>query len=91
MHEEVENRQSPPKKPFIFYAIVAFVIIMLLNALVFPSMLKRSVIEVGYDQFLDMIDSNEVKEVAYDESAGQFVFAAEKDGKEQIYKTGIWP
>jgi len=25
MHEEVENRQSPPKKPFIFYAIVAFV------------------------------------------------------------------
>ena len=76
MHEEIESRQSPPKRPFIFYAIIAFVCIMLLNALVFPSMLKRSVIEVGYDQFLDMIDNNEVKEVSYDESSGQFVFIA---------------
>ena len=91
MHEEIESRQSPPKRPFIFYAIIAFVCIMLLNALVFPSMLKRSVIEVGYDQFLDMIDNNEVKEVSYDESSGQFVFIAGDENAEQIYKTGIWP
>lgn len=91
MHEEIESRQSPPKRPFIFYAVIAFVCIMLLNALVFPSMLKRSVIEVGYDQFLDMIDNNEVKEVSYDESSGQFVFIAGDENAEQIYKTGIWP
>ena len=86
MHEEIESRQSPPKRPFIFYAVIAFVCIMLLNALVF-----RSVIEVGYDQFLDMIDNNEVKEVSYDESSGQFVFIAGDENAEQIYKTGIWP
>lgn len=91
MHEEIESRQSPPKRPFIFYAVIAFVCIMLLNALVFPSMLKRSVVEVGYDQFLDMIDNNEVKEVSYDESSGQFVFIAGDENAEQIYKTGIWP
>ena len=55
---------------------------MLLNALVFPSLLKRSVIEVGYDQFLEMIDNNQVKEVSYDEYSGQFVFIGEKDGAE---------
>ena len=91
MHEVVDEKRSPSKKPFIFYAIIALLIIMLLNALVFPSMLQRSVIEVGYDQFQEMIDSGEVKEVSYDEYSGQFVFIAGEEKKEQIYKTGIWP
>ena len=67
------------------------IIIMLLNALVFPSMLKRTVVEVGYDQFLEMIDDGQVKEVSYDEYSGQVVFIAEKDGKEAVCKTSIWP
>ena len=64
---------------------------MLLNAFVFPSMLWHPVIEVGYDQFLEMIDNDEVKEVSYDEYSGQFVFIAGNENTEQIYKTGIWP
>ncbi len=91
MHEVVNDGRGPSKKPFIFYAIIAFLVIMLLNALVFPSMLQRSVIEVGYDQFLEMIDDNQVKEVSYDEYSGQFVFIAGEENAEQIYKTGIWP
>ena len=67
------------------------IVIMLLNAWVFPSLLRRSVVEVGYDQFLEMIDSDEVKEVSYDETSGQFVFIAERDGEDWICKTGIWP
>ena len=91
MHEVVNNTPSPPKKPFVFYAIAAFVVIMLLNALLFPSLMKRSVVEVGYDQFLTMIDSGEVQEVAYDEAAGQFVFIAGEGKEARVYKTGIWP
>lgn len=91
MHEVINDKNGPSKKPFIFYAIIALLIIMLLNALVFPSMLRHSVVEVGYDQFLEMIDSNQVKEVSYDEYSGQFVFIAGEENAEQIYKTGIWP
>ncbi len=92
MHEVVNDNQSPPKRPFIFYAIIALVVVMLLNALLFPTVMKQSVIEVGYDQFLDMIDSDQVKEVAYDESAGEFVFiAGESEDALGVYKTGIWP
>lgn len=91
MHEVVNDKRSPSKKPFIFYAIIAMIVIMLLNALVFPTMMKQSVIEVGYDQFLEMIDNNQVKEVAYDEYAGEFVFIGGADNASQIYKTGIWP
>ena len=91
MHEEIENGRTPPKKPFIFYAIVAMIVIMLLNALLFPSMMERSVVEVGYDQFLEMIDNDEVKEVSYDEYSGEYVFIAENENGAGIYKTEIWP
>ena len=91
MHEVINEKNTPSKRPFIFYAIAAMVLIMLMNALVFPSILKSSVVEVGYDRFLDMIDEESVKEVAYDESAGEFVFVAEQDGQSAIYKTGVWP
>ncbi len=91
MHEVVNNKRGPSKKPFVFYAIIAMLVIMLLNALVFPSMLKRSVIEVGYDQFLEMIDNDQVKQVSYDSYSGQFVFIAGDENSEMIYKTGIWP
>ena len=57
MHEVVDEKRGPSKRPFIFYAVIALVIILLLNALVFPSMLQRTVTEVGYDQFLEMIDN----------------------------------
>ena len=91
MQEVKNDNPSPSKKPFIFYAVISFIVIMLLNALVFPSMLKRSVIEVGYDKFLEMIDNDEVKEVSYDETSGQFIFIGESDKYPAIYKTGIWP
>ena len=91
MHEEVENRKSPPKRPFIFYAVIAMIVIMLLNAWVFPSMLQKTVVEVGYDQFLEMIDDGEVRQVAYDEYDGEYVFLAENEYGTGIYKTGIWP
>lgn len=86
-HEE----GAPSKKPFIFYAIIAMLVIMLLNALVFPTMLQKTVVEVGYDQFLEMIDGGQVTEVAYDEAGGVFVFLGKTDEGTRIYKTGIWP
>lgn len=67
------------------------IVIMLLNALVYPSMMRAEVKEVGYDQFLEMIDENKVTEVAYNESDGEFVFVTGKGEDQQYYKTGIWP
>ena len=75
MHEVINDEQrKPPKKPLVYYAVIAMIVIMLLNALVYPSMMRAEVKEVGYDQFLEMIDENKVTEVAYNESDGEFVF-----------------
>ena len=42
------NDPSQNKKPLIFYMAVAVIVIILLNAFVFPMLLQRQVQEVGY-------------------------------------------
>ena len=79
-----------PKKPLIFYYLIAMVVLMLLNALVFPAMMSTPVAEVGYNDFLTMIENRQVKEVAMEDS--QILFTAtDENGQTAIYKTGVWP
>lgn len=89
MTEVQEPNKKPSKKPLIFYYGIALLVVILLNALLFPSMMRRQVVEVPYNQFLDMVDSGQVQEVALEESSGQLVFTGGES--QQIYKTGIWP
>lgn len=80
------------KKPLIFYTAVAAIVIMLLNAFVFPMLLQRQVQEVGYSDFLKMVDSKQVSEVSMDEDGEQLIFIAKsKDGQDGIYKTAVFP
>ena len=80
------------KKPLIYYMAVAVIVIMLLNAFVFPMLLQRQVQEVGYSDFLKMVDSKQVSEVSMDENGEQLIFIAKsKDGQDGIYKTAVFP
>ena len=91
---EEKNDQTPktPKKPLIYYAMIASLIIMLLNIFLFPRMLSRRVEEVSYDKFLSMIDNGEVTEVAYDAQDSEIIFATGSDIRtSKLYSTGIWP
>ena len=92
MIQEPEQDKKKPRRSLIYYYVVTLLILMLLNALLFPSLLQRQVTEVGYNQFLDMVENGQVKEVAYEDAEEQIVFiAADENGKETVYKTGIFP
>ena len=52
-----------PKKPIIFYYVIALIVILLLNLLLFPRLLEPKVTEVDYGKFLQMVDNNEISEV----------------------------
>jgi len=83
---------KPSKKPLIYYYVIAMIVLMILNAVLFPSLLTRRVQEVGYSDFLKMVDDGKVKEVSLEEDAEQIVFVAVNDeNKEIIYKTGAFP
>ncbi|MBP5728856.1 MAG: ATP-dependent zinc metalloprotease FtsH [Clostridia bacterium] len=86
------NDPSQNKKPLIFYMAVAVIVIILLNAFVFPMLMQRQVQEVGYSDFLKMVDSKQVSEVSMDENGEQLIFIAKgKDGQDGIYKTAVFP
>ena len=86
------QEHKPSKKPLLYYAMVATIIILLLNALVFPLFMGNQVIEVGYSDFLAMVDAGSVTQVARDEQEGTLTFLAEdENGRERVYQTGLWP
>ena len=79
-----------PRKNWVYYYCIVLVITMLLNALVFPSMMERQIHEVSYDQFLDMVDQGRVEQVALDDEQITFL-AKDENGKTGAFKTGLWP
>ena len=82
-----------PRKPLLYYYLIALLVIMLLNIFVFPTLLQPRVTEVSYDQFLSLIESGRVKTCALDEYATSILFTADNPdtGKEVYGKTGVWP
>ena len=79
-----------PKKPLIYYYLIAMVVLMLLNALVFPMINQVQVTEVGYNEFLQMIDEKKISEVSMDDSQITFT-TKDASGQTLYYKTGRWP
>ena len=66
--------------------------LLMLNWLLFPSLLQRQVTEVGYDEFISMVDKGQVETIAYDKQNQEITFEAKNDkGKDALYKTGIFP
>ena len=78
------NEVKKPKKPLIFYYAIVVAVILLLNLLVFPSVLERQVKEVDYGTFMTMIDNGNIGQVEI--QTNQIVFT-DKD-KTAVYKTG---
>ena len=74
-----------PKRPMIFYYIIALVAILCINFLLLPALQQRQVKEVDYGTFMTMIDEKEIGSVNIE--SNQIVFT-DKSG-DTIYKTGI--
>ena len=75
-----------PKKPIIFYYVVALIVILLLNFLLFPRLLEPKVTEVDYGKFLQMVDNNEISEVQI--QSNEIIFS-DKSSPANYYKTGV--
>ncbi|MBO5534931.1 MAG: ATP-dependent zinc metalloprotease FtsH [Clostridia bacterium] len=67
MHEK-----KNPNKPLIIYYIIALVVVMLLNALLFPQIERYSVKKVQYSEFIQMLEKGEIKSVQIDDTSIAF-------------------
>lgn len=82
----LNNEVKPPKKPLIFYYVIAILVVFLINALLMPSIYKASIREVSYSDFLDMLDAKIIEEAQIDDDA--ITFVATVDGVSGIFTTG---
>ncbi|MBE5796043.1 MAG: ATP-dependent zinc metalloprotease FtsH [Clostridiales bacterium] len=79
------NEVKNPKKPFIYYYMIVFLIIFLVNALVMPMIDRNQVVEVDYGTFIRMTEENQVGLVSV--QTNQIVFRDKADT--QTYRTGL--
>lgn len=77
-----------PKKPLIFYYLIAMGVLLLLNAIVFPQYLSNQFMEIDYGSFLQMVDSGYVKQAVVDDNEVRFI-AEDENGTAHNYKTNI--
>ncbi len=82
MHEKKDNR-----KPLIVYYIIALVVVMLLNTLLFPQISRVSVKEVGYSEFLTMLDEGKIKEVEVGDTEISFTPTEQAEEDKKTYYT----
>ena len=79
------KKVEKPKKPLIFYYLIALIILVLLNTFLFPNILgKNKVKEVDYGTFLTMVEEKEVSKV---ELNGDTIYFTDNSEEPKYYET----
>lgn len=79
------NEVKTPKKPLIYYCVIVFLILMMLNYMALPWIAEHQIKEVDYGTFMTMTENKQIGRVEIEEN--QIVFT-DKDNK-TVYKTGL--
>ena len=78
-----------PKKPLLYYYIIAMLVLLLFNLLAMPWLTEHQIREVDYNTFVTMTEQKEIGQVEIQEQSNRILFTG-KDNK-TIYKTAIVP
>ena len=78
----MQEYKKPSKKPLLYYYTLALLILMLLNATLFPSMTRKQVQSVTYDVFMSMTEEKKIDSV---EIRDEQIYFTDKD--QNIYQT----
>ncbi len=87
-----QDPKIPKRSPYLYYAIAALVVMMLLNVFVMPKVNNAQITQVDYSTFLQMIDDGKVDAVELDEEGQEIIFSStDENGRSVYYSTGVWP
>ena len=81
------KEKKNPKKTIIYFYVITLIIVLVLNAFIFPSIMKQEITQVDYSTFLDKLEIGSIKTVEIQENRIAFT-EVDKDGKDVIYITG---
>ena len=78
-----------PKKPLLYYYIIAMLVLLLFNLLAMPWLTEHQIREVDYNTFVTMTEQKEIGQVEIQEQSNRILFTGKDD--KTIYKTAIVP
>lgn len=78
------KKVEKPKKPLYVYYLIAVVVLILLNVLLFPNVMEQRVEEVDYGTFLTMIEEKQISKVELD---GENIYFTDKSEDPKFYET----
>lgn len=80
------REEKSPNRSFIYYYVIAMLVIMLANLFIFPRLTQPQVEEVPYSTFISMVDQGKVSKV----SRGDYqITFANQENPPMLFKTGL--
>ena len=73
------NEVKTPKKPLIFYYVVAMLLVILFNFIAMPWLSQYQIREVDYNTFVTMTEKGEVGRVEIQEQDNRIVFTSKDE------------
>ena len=83
------NEIKTPKKPLIYYYLVAMLVVLLFNFLAMPWLAEHQIKDVDYNTFVSMTEKKEIGQVEIQEQDNRILFTS-ADGA-AVYKTAMVP
>ncbi len=80
------NEVKQPKKPLIYYYLIALVCLLLFNALAMPWLMERQIKKVDYNTFISMTEEKNIGQVSISNDDNTITFT---DKENNIYKTAM--
>ena len=83
------NEVKSPKKPLLYYYMIAILVVLLFNLLAMPWLAEHQIKDVDYNTFVSMTEQGQIGQVEIQQQSNRILFTG-KDEK-TIYKTAIVP
>ncbi len=83
------NEVKSPKKPLLYYYMIAILVVLLFNLLAMPWLSEHQIKDVDYNTFVSMTEQGKIGQVEIQQQSNRILFT-DKDEK-TIYKTAIVP
>lgn len=85
------DQDNKPRKSILYYYGIVLLVVFLLNAFLFPSILEKTIKQVTYNEFIQYVEAGKVETVYRDDI--QIAFTLKEKARESGisgYKTGNW-
>ena len=83
------NEVKSPKKPLLYYYMIALLVVLLFNLLAMPWLVEHQIKDVDYNTFVTMTEQGQIGQVEIQQQSNRILFTS-KDEK-TVYKTAIVP